>query len=67
MLHVIVGPVDSEAVSRVVAKKALDIKAEVVVVARHNKGRLKEFWVGSVTKALMKSCPVSLAVVPPHA
>ena len=64
-LHVIVGPVDSEAVAKLVAKKSKDLDAEVVIVARHSKGKLKEYWVGSVTKALVKICPVPVAVVPP--
>lgn len=64
-LHVIVGPVDSDAVAKLVAKKSKDLEAEMTVVARHSKGRFKEYWVGSVTKALIKLSPVPLAVVPP--
>ena len=64
-LHVIVGPVDSENVSRVIAKKVKDLNADVVVIAKHKKSKLKEYWDGSVTKSLIKyveNCPI--AVVP---
>ncbi len=63
-LHVIVGPTDPEAVARVIAKKAVDVHAEAVVLGKHSKGKLKEYWVGSVTKALIVQSPVPVAVVP---
>lgn len=64
MLHVIVGSTDSEAVAKTVAKKAKDINAEAIVVAKHTKGRLKEMWLGSVTKTLLKATSLPIAVVP---
>lgn len=60
----IVGPTDPEAVARVCAKKAGDVAAEAVVLGKHSKGRLKEYWLGSVTKALVDKSPVPIAVVP---
>ncbi|PRW59405.1 adenine nucleotide alpha hydrolase [Chlorella sorokiniana] len=63
-LHVVVGPTDSESVSNVILKKAQDVSAECIVMARHSKGRLKEMWVGSVTKACVHKSQVPVAVVP---
>lgn len=40
-LHVIVGPTDTDSIAKVVNAKAADIGAEMVVVAKHSKGRLK--------------------------
>eukprot|EP00887_Chlorella_sp_A99_P004596 scaffold4.g4596.t1 len=41
---------------------------ECIVMARHSKGRLKEMWVGSVTKAIVaKPAPHIPVVVVPHA
>jgi hypothetical protein len=63
-LHVIVGPVDSESVANVVCKKADALGAACTVMARHSKGRLRELWVGSVTKICCAWSKVPLAVVP---
>lgn len=43
-LHVIVGPSDTDSVARVVSAKAADLGAQLVVVARHSKGKLKVRW-----------------------
>lgn len=63
-LHVIVGPVDSDSVAHVIAKKAADLRAAAVVMAQHSKGRLKELWIGSVTKNTIGCCRSAVAVVP---
>lgn len=63
-LHVIVGPTDTESVSSVILKKAADVGAQAIVMARHSKGKLKEMWVGSVTKALVHKSTLPVAVVP---
>ena len=64
-LHIILGPTDSEAVAKVISKKVEDLKAETVVMAKHSKGKLKEYWLGSVTKELIKRVKIPVAVVPP--
>ena len=38
--------------------------AQCIVMARHSKGKLKEMWVGSVTKACVHKSTVPVAVVP---
>lgn len=37
-LHVVVGPTDADSVCSVILKKAADVGAECIVMARHNKG-----------------------------
>ncbi|KAG7675239.1 hypothetical protein NADE_007275 [Nannochloris sp. 'desiccata'] len=63
-LHVILGPTDSENVAKVITKKVEDLSAETVVMGKHSKGRIKEFWLGSVTKELIKRVKIPVAVVP---
>ncbi|KAL4444905.1 hypothetical protein ABPG77_003955 [Micractinium sp. CCAP 211/92] len=63
-LHVVVGPTDSESVCNVILKKAADVSAQCIVMARHSKGRLKEMWVGSVTKTCVHRSTIPVAVVP---
>ena len=63
-LHVILGPTDSAAVAGLIEKKVKDLGAEAVVMARHSKGKLKEYWAGSVTKSVIKRVTVPVAVVP---
>jgi nucleotide-binding universal stress UspA family protein len=63
-LHVVLGTTDSEAVARVIAHKAEELPADWVVMAQHSKGRLKELWLGSVTKQLVTQAKVPVAVVP---
>jgi len=63
-LHVILGPTDSETVAKVIIKKVGDLGADTVVMGKHSKGKMKEFWLGSVTKELIKRARVPVAVVP---
>ena len=48
----------------VILKKARDVDAQCILMARHSKGKLKEMWVGSVTKACVHKSTVPVAVVP---
>ena len=54
----------ADAVAGVILQKATDVGAIAMVMARHSKGALKELWVGSVTKQVVKDSPVPVAVVP---
>ncbi|EFN57377.1 expressed protein [Chlorella variabilis] len=63
-LHVIVGPTDTDSVTGVILKKAQDVDAQAIVMARHSKGKLREMWVGSVTKAVVHRSSIPVAVVP---
>lgn len=44
------GPLGAAEVLRCAPCCTQDVAAECIVMARHSKGRLKEMWVGSVTK-----------------
>lgn len=65
-LHVILGSTDSPAIADFIVKKAGDVGAEGIVMAKHRKkGKLTEMVVGSVTREVLKrarQCPV--VVVP---
>ena len=63
-LRVVVGPIDSEAIAGAISRKANELPAHLVVMARHSKGSLKEMWVGSVTKQLVGKTTLPVAVVP---
>lgn len=41
--------VDTESVGHVLCKKADELEAVAIVMASHNKGRMAEFFLGSVT------------------
>ena len=58
------GVLPADSVCSVILKKAQDVEAVVIVMARHTKGRLKEMWMGSVTKACVHRSPMPVAVVP---
>lgn len=63
-VRVVVGPTDSESISHVIARKCDELSATIVVMARHSKGSLKEMWVGSVTKQLLRKANIPVAIVP---
>lgn len=63
MLHVIVGSTESDSVAKSIAKKADEIPAALIVMAKHSKG-FKELWLGSVTKSVFKYTTLPIAVVP---
>lgn len=42
-------PADNDSIGAVICKRADQLNASAVVLAKHNKGAIKEFFVGSVT------------------
>ena len=55
----------ADSIACVILSKAKDLpNCTAIVMARHSKGALKELWVGSVTKQVVKDSPVPVAVVP---
>jgi nucleotide-binding universal stress UspA family protein len=48
-LEIIKSAVDSDSVGSLVCKRAEQLNAVAVVLAKHNKGSIQEFFVGSVT------------------
>lgn len=63
-LHVVVGPVDTESVARVIDGKAADLGAALIVLAAHSKGRFKKMWIGSVTATVVRKSGTPVVVVP---
>ena len=54
---------DADSVGQVVAARAKALGAAGVVVAKHNKGTVKEFVLGSTAKFLTKNCEVPVVVL----
>jgi nucleotide-binding universal stress UspA family protein len=50
VVHIIKSETDTDSVGHVLCKKAEDVSAACLVVASHNKGRLAEVFLGSVTQ-----------------
>lgn len=63
-LHVVVGPVDSDSIAKVVITKSADVDAALIVIARHQRGKFASFFVGSVTSNLVKKSKFPVVVVP---
>lgn len=59
---------DTENVAKLIRRKAKDLGSKCVVLARHGKGKMREMWVGSVTKALAAKPPADHipVIVVPH-
>jgi nucleotide-binding universal stress UspA family protein len=47
--------IDADSVGDVICQKITELKPDAVIMGTHNKGVLKEFFVGSVTKLVMSS------------
>jgi nucleotide-binding universal stress UspA family protein len=55
---------DSDSIGQVLVKKAQVENAVALVVASHNKGKLKELFTGSVTKYVVANLRTPVVVVP---
>jgi nucleotide-binding universal stress UspA family protein len=56
--------VDTESVGHVLCKKADDLDAIGIVMASHNKGRMAEFFLGSVTQYCTHHAKRPIIIVP---
>lgn len=54
---------DSSSVGHVVCQKASELRAAAVVMGNHNKGPVKEFFIGSVSQYVMHHCKVPVVIV----
>ena len=54
---------DADSVGEVVAARAERLNASAVVMAKHNKGAVKEFLLGSTAKHLTKHCTRPVVVL----
>lgn len=46
-----------------ICKKAEELRAGMVIMASHNRGRIEEFFLGSVTSYVLHNCTVPVVVV----
>jgi nucleotide-binding universal stress UspA family protein len=63
--HLIVAPQDPSSIVSILLNKQRELAAAAFVVGPHAKGPLTEWWLGSVTKGLLRHSPVPVIVVPP--
>eukprot|EP00884_Botryococcus_braunii_P019697 jgi/Botrbrau1/6410/Bobra.49_1s0027.1 len=54
---------DADSIGEVVANRAEHINSPAVVVARHNRGAVSEFFLGSTTKYLTHHCKQPVVVI----
>lgn len=61
---VLQSEVDTESVGHVLCKKAEELDAICIVMASHNKGRMAEFFLGSVTQYCTHHSKRPVVIVP---
>ena len=54
--HVVRAPQDNDSIGVVLVKLAEQLNAAALVLAKHDKGRLSEFLLGSVTRYVTHHC-----------
>ncbi len=62
-LEVVKYAADNDSIGSIVCKRAEQLMATVVVLAKHNKGAIAEFFVGSVTNYCTKHCKSPVLVM----
>jgi nucleotide-binding universal stress UspA family protein len=55
-IHVIKFETDSDSIGTALCKKAEELNAAVIVVARHNKSKMQQFFLGSVSSYCVEHC-----------
>jgi len=55
--------IDTDAISRVIIKKADDLHAAVVVLAKRKQPKLKDFFLGSVCAHTLAHCKKPVLVI----
>ncbi|KAG1666009.1 hypothetical protein FOA52_010919 [Chlamydomonas sp. UWO 241] len=63
IVHIIKSETDTSSVGHIVCQKAAELKANCVAMGSHNKGAVKEFFLGSVSHYIMANCKVPVMVV----
>ena len=64
VVHIVKSEVDTETIGHLLVKKAEELDAACIVVARHNKGRIAELFLGSVTTYVTHNARRPTVVVP---
>eukprot|EP01023_Acetabularia_acetabulum_P009686 TRINITY_DN14383_c0_g1_i14.p3 TRINITY_DN14383_c0_g1~~TRINITY_DN14383_c0_g1_i14.p3 ORF type:complete len:156 (+),score=26.14 TRINITY_DN14383_c0_g1_i14:551-1018(+) len=63
IVHIIKSEVDTDSIGEVVCKKSEELQACAVVMAKHQKSKVTEFFLGSVTNYCMHRCTRPVVVV----
>jgi nucleotide-binding universal stress UspA family protein len=63
MGNTVQSEIDKDAIGRVICKKAVELQATAVVLAKHNRGRIQEIFMGSVCKHCVAHCTQPVVVV----
>lgn len=64
IIHIIKAELDTDSIGQILVKKAQVEKAIALVIASHNKGKIKEMLTGSVTKYVVANLRTPVVVVP---
>ena len=56
VVHLIKYETDTESIGEIICRKAQDLEAQLVVVAKHSAGKLQEMFLGSVASYCIKHC-----------
>jgi len=63
IVHIVKSETDSGSVGHIVCQKASELHACCVVMGTHNKGAIREFFLGSVSHYIMANCKCPVMVV----
>ncbi|KAF8056769.1 PHOS34 [Scenedesmus sp. PABB004] len=64
VVHIVKSEVDTESVGHVLCKKAEELDTAAIVMASHNKGRVAEFFLGSVSQYCTHHSKRPVVIVP---
>lgn len=63
IVHIIKSETDSSSVGHIICQKALELRANAVFMGNHNKGPIKELFLGSVSQYIMHNCKCPVVIV----
>eukprot|EP00798_Chlamydomonas_sp_ICE-L_P004764 gene4764-34515_t len=55
---------ETDSIGRVICRRAERLGASCVVLAKHNRGAIKEFFLGSVTSYCLHHCKMPMLIIP---
>lgn len=64
-MHVVSGSLAAAFVVDAIVDVSRKLEAALVVVGTHGRGRIQEFFLGSVASGLLRNSPVPVAVIRP--
>lgn len=62
-LEIVRFSTDSDSIGSITCKRAEQVNANLVVMAKHNKGAVKEFFMGSVTNYMSHHCKAPVCIL----